>query len=249
MPPNPIFEVLILLGRPAAGKSEIRAHLQNTDLSERIDRYQIGQIYVIDDFRMLWTWLEEDTILSKRLRKPRLYTDEEEYFIYQYLWNLLIERIDQEYQKYTRDNPQDNHHTTTIIEFSRGSEHGGYSQAFQHLSDEILDRAGVLYIQVSFEESLRKNRRRANPERPDSTLEHSLENDKMRYYYQQDDWGEFSKGDEEYLNVRGKRVPYVVFENEDDVTTEGGEDLEGRLEETLGRLRELLERKEAEKGR
>ena len=52
---------------------------------------------------------------------------------------------------------------TTLIEFSRGAEHGGYASAFRHLSEEILDRACVLYIDVPYEESLRKNRRRFNP--------------------------------------------------------------------------------------
>jgi hypothetical protein len=32
------------------------------------------------------------------------------------------------------------------------------------------------------------------------------------------------------------KVPYVVFENEDDVTTARGPELGQRLEETLGRL-------------
>jgi hypothetical protein len=240
---QPIFEVLILLGRPAAGKSEIRAYLQNTELPKRVERYHIGEMYVIDDFRMLWIWLEEDKILSERLGKPRLYSDEEEYFLYPYLWSLLIERIGFEYRKFSRDNPQNNHHMTTIIEFSRGSQHGGYALAFEHLSDEILEKAGVVYIQVSYEESLRKNRQRKNPERPDSTLEHSLEDDKMRYYYRHDDWTEFSEGNGEYLEVRGIQVPYMVFENEDDVTTNGGKALEKRLEETLGRLQELMERR------
>jgi hypothetical protein len=31
-------------------------------------------------------------------------------------------------------------------------------------------------------------------------------------------------------------VPYVVFDNEDDVTTRGGEALLGRLEQALGKL-------------
>ena len=38
------------------------------------------------------------------------------------------------------------------------------------------------------------------------------------------------------MTVKGIRVPYVVFENEDDVTTAGGEALGRRLEEALGRL-------------
>ena len=89
----PIFEVLVLLGRPAAGKSEILEHLRNTELSNRIEKYHIGRMDVIDDFPMLWAWFEEDHILSKKFAKPRMHTDEDGYFKFPYLWNLLIERI------------------------------------------------------------------------------------------------------------------------------------------------------------
>ena len=60
MPKKSIFDVLILIGRPAAGKSEILNHLENIELEEGIDRFHIGQMDVIDDFPMLWTWFEDD---------------------------------------------------------------------------------------------------------------------------------------------------------------------------------------------
>ncbi len=235
---TPIFEVLVLLGRPAAGKSEILEHLRNTELSKRIEKYHIGKLDVIDDFPMLWAWFEEDAILSKKFAKPRLHSDDDGYFKYPYLWNLLIERIALDYQKRTRDDSNYHQHTTTIIEFSRGSQHGGYFQAFEHLSDQILARAGVVYVQVSFAESLRKNRRRFNPQRPDSILEHGLEDEKLERLYRDDDWHDLiaASGSPNYLKVRGERIPYSIFENEDDVTTQGGEALARRLEETLGRL-------------
>jgi hypothetical protein len=189
---------------------------------------------------MLWTWFEEDYLLSGRLRKPRLYTDDKWYFKYPYLWNLLVERISLEYHKRISEDPSYHDHTTTIVEFSRGSEHGGYQQAFSHLPDDLLKRSVILYVNVSLEESLRKNRRRYNPERPGSILEHSLPDDKMERLYRHDDWNEFSANDPDYLSVRSIRIPYVVFENEDDVTTDNPEQLAARLEPYLDRLWELL---------
>ena len=234
----PIFEVLLLLGRPAAGKSEILEHLRNTELSERIERYHIGKLDVIDDFPMLWAWFEEDDILSKKFAKPRLHSDESGYFKYPYLWNLLIEKIGLDYKKRIRDSSGYHQHTTTIIEFSRGSEHGGYTQAFEHLSDQILERASILYVQVSFAESLRKNRLRFNPQRPDSILEHGLEDEKLELLYRDDDWQAMlaASASQDVLTVRGMPVPHMIFENEDDVTTPGGGPLSQRLEETLGKL-------------
>ena len=233
---NPIFEVLLLIGRPAAGKSEILEHLKKTKLSERIKNDHIGEIDVIDDFPMLWTWREEDNILSNKFNKQRLHTDERGYFVYPYLWNLLIERIGLDYQKRIRDDREYHQHTTTIIQCSRGSEHGGYSQAFEHLTDEITARAGMVYVQVSFEESMRKNRRRFNPQRPDSILEHGLQDEKIRRLYRDDDWLALIENSPDYINLNGRMVPYTVLENEDDVTTRGGDLLSRRLVDTLGGL-------------
>lgn len=189
---NSFFEVLVLLGRPAAGKSEIIDHLKNTELTERIKKYHIGEIDVIDDFPMLWTWFEEDDLLSKKFQKPRLHTDEEGYFKYPYLWNLLIQRLGLEYQKRIRDDRDYHQNTTTIIEFSRGSEHGGYAQAFEHLGEEIVTRTGIIYVKVSCQESIRKNQRRFNPQKPDSILEHGLPDNKLQRLYYDDDWSALS---------------------------------------------------------
>lgn len=233
------FPVLILIGRPASGKSEIIDYLAHCDPEKRLERFNVAVMDILDDFPMLWTWFEEDHILSAKFGQPRLHTDERGYFRYSYLWHLLIERLGLEYRKRLRDDPDYHAGHTTIIEFSRGSEHGGYQQAFQHLPDEVLSRAAVIYVKVSFKESLRKNRRRSNPERPDSILEHSLPDEKLERLYLEDDWGAFSAGDPDHLAVRDNRVPYAVFENEDDVTTDNPEGLAARLEEVLARLLEL----------
>ncbi len=62
---EPISPVLILNARPAAGKSEIIAFLHSLDETERRDRFHLGRIVEIDDFPMLWTWFEEDTLLAE----------------------------------------------------------------------------------------------------------------------------------------------------------------------------------------
>lgn len=230
------FDVLILTGRPASGKSEIVDFLMNTPIDVRRHKYHIADLDILDDFPMLWTWFEEDHILSQHLRQPRLHTDAKGYFKYHHLWHLLIERVSLEYHKRLRDDPAYHVHTTTIVEFARGSEHGGYTKAFEHLADDLLHRAAVVYVYVSFEESLRKNRRRYNPLRPDSILEHALPDEKMTRLYRDDDWGTFTAQDPEFLTVRSIRIPYAVFENEDDVTTDTPDALTARLEGVLERL-------------
>ena len=232
---NDYFEVILLVGRPASGKSEILDFLNHTNAEERRKRFHVGHLDVLDDFPMLWTWFEEDDLLSRKLGLPRLHTDADGYFDPPELWHLLIERLGLEYQKRLR-NPAYHDGNTALIEFSRGREHGGYREAFQHLSEEILRRATIVYVKVSFDESLRKNRRRFNPDRPDSILEHGLSDEKLERLYRDDDWVELAPGENGFLEVNGFRMPYAVFENEDDVTTGKPALLGARLETILGRL-------------
>jgi hypothetical protein len=229
------FDVLLLIARPAAGKSEVIAYLKSTPVEERISRFHIGKFEEIDDFPMLWTWFEEDALLE-RMGYPRLHTDADGYFLGNHLWDLLIERIGLEYQKKLRDVPGFTEEYTAVVEFSRGSEHGGYASAFAHLLPEMVERMAVLYIDVSWEESLRKNRKRFNPDKPDSILEHGLPDAKLERLYREVDWQQVSAGDPYFLTVQGSRVPYVVFNNADDVTTPRGAALGQRLESTLQQL-------------
>ncbi len=233
------FDVLILIGRPASGKSEIIDYLAHLPDSTRRERLHVAHLEVFDDFPILWGWFEEDDILTEKFGLPRLHSDRNYYFKFQELWQVLIERLSLDYAKKVRDDPSYHERTTSLFEFSRGSEHGGYAEAFQHVSDAILERAGIIYVRVPFEEALRKNRRRFNPNKPDSTLEHGLSDEKMQRLYGEDDWDSIAPGDSGRINVRGEHVPYVVFPNEDDVTTGKPEQLSARLETVLGKLWEL----------
>ncbi len=237
---SPTFEILLLIARPGAGKSEVIDYLKRIPLAERERRFHIGTFDELDDFPMLWAWLEEDEVLEK-MGQPRLHTDKNGYFLHQYFWDLLIERLGLEYARRQRDAPRPDEALTTIVEFSRGREHGGYRSAFAHLPAEMLRKMAVLYIDVSWEESLRKNRKRFNPAKPDSILEHALPDAKLERLYKDIDWPEITEGDPEYIAVQGFRIPYVVLDNSDDVTTARGEALGKRLEADLGKLWRLDE--------
>jgi hypothetical protein len=229
------FDVLILIARPAAGKSEVIDYLRRTPEDERLRRFHVGAFREIDDFPMLWAWFEEDRILEQ-MGLPRLHTDAAGYFARRELWDLLVRRIVLDYRKLLAEDPALHQHTTVIFEFSRGSEHGGYRAAFAAIEPDVLRRAAVLYIDVSWEESLRKNRRRFNPARAHSILEHGLPDEKMERLYRHVDWQELAPSGHGWLEAGGVQVPYAVMENEDDVTTGRGEPLGRRLEETLAGL-------------
>ena len=217
------------MGRPASGKSEIIDYLSKLDPDQRRSRFHLGELEVVDDFPMLWAWFEEDKLLEE-MEKPPLHTGEDGYFKEDYLWDLLIHRLCLEYKKRKTEGPPSLHEgSTVVLEFARGSEHGGYRRAFEQMSVDVLEAAVVLYVQVSFEESLRKNRKRFNPKAPHSILEHSLPVAKMKRLYGIDDWSELSRSDSRFLVLEDLRVPYAVFENEADFTTTGGEELGRRL--------------------
>jgi len=234
-----IFDIIILNGRPASGKSEVIDYLKMVTDEERERRFHIGKFDEIDDFPMLWTWFEEDEILENIFHKPRIYSDKDGYFFHKYFWHLLIERISIDYSKKIRDDSNYHDHTTSIIEFSRGTEHGGYKEAYKHLSDDILNKAAIFYIDVSFEESVRKNRNRFNPDKPDSILEHGLPDSKLKRLYGEVDWEDFIGYDPEYITIKSHRVPYVVFHNEPDITTERGDKLGIVMEKLFRKLWEI----------
>ena len=222
-----IHGVILLLGRPASGKSEIIDYLTRMDPEERRRRMHVGTPVILDDFPMLWAWFEEDDILQA-MGRPRLHSTADGWFLGQHLWDVLIRRLCLEHEKLLAADPRLHDHTTVVIEFSRGTEHGGYQAAFGELSAAVRERAAALYVEVSYEESLRKNRRRFNPAKPYSILEHGLSDEKLTTLYKDDDFNAVSG--------RGLPFPSVVFPNNDDVTTPRGAALGQRLEEKLTEL-------------
>jgi len=239
-----IFPIVILNGRPAAGKSEILDYLKKVPPVERARRFHIGEFEEFDDFPILWERFEDDDIYERH-GKERLISDTS--FQYEgrsypgyvfkdpFFWNFLIEKLNSSYAKRLRDLPGYHDTHTAIFEFARGTQHGGFAGAYEFLSADVLAGAHTIYISVSWEESLRKNRRRRNPDRPDSILEHSLEDKKMEFLYRDSDWERFSAADPDYLLMRGRRVPYAVFENMPEKTDKPAV-LGAHLEEVCARL-------------
>jgi hypothetical protein len=247
---NKTFDIIILNGRPAAGKSEVIDHLKKTPLEERIRRFHIGEFIELDDFPILWEQFEDDDLLEE-MGLPRLLTNKE--FTYKgktypgyvfkekWYWNFLINKLNKQYERLLRDHPDFHENRgTAILEYARGAEHGGFKTAYDYLSETILKKAATLYIKVDFEESMRKNRRRYNPDKPDSILEHALEDVKMEMLYQGSDWEEFA-AHPEYLKVKGFDVPYGIFENMPE-KTDKPEVLGAHLEEVLAKLWQVYTR-------
>jgi hypothetical protein len=210
------FPVLIITGRPAAGKSEVIDFLKKANPAERLSRFHIADFEELDDFLYVWETFEIDDILTQHGR-PRIWTDEKYWFKEDFIWNLYIERINLEYRKKLARNANYHADKTTLIEFARGGENGIY-EALSFLHEDVLRNASLMYIKVSYEESVRKNRRRARPGQEHSILHHSLPDEKMDFYYKTNDWEKLAAKNPDYIEVKGFKIPYAVFENEPEKT-------------------------------
>jgi hypothetical protein len=125
---------------------------------------------------------------------------------------------------------------TIVVEFARGGPHGasmplpaplGYAYSLARLSDPILERACILYIWVTPEESRRKNRERAKPgiEGDASILHHGVPESVMRGDYGCDDMGDLLERsgvpDAVRIETRGRSflLPVARFDNRVDKTS------------------------------
>jgi len=121
-----------------------------------------------------------------------------------------------------------------VVEFARGGPPGesmpfppgfGYAGSLPHLAAEILERAAILYIWVTPEESRRKNRERARPDGQGSILFHGTPETVMEAEYSRCDLRFLVEKSDVPGTVRieahGRvfHVPTAVFDNRKDLTT------------------------------
>jgi hypothetical protein len=123
---------------------------------------------------------------------------------------------------------------TLVIEFARGGAQGsplplkapfGYQYSLGILSREILEKAVILFIWVTPEESRRKNSARANPDDPGSILHHGVPMEVMLNDYGVDDMDWLEQHSEKpgtvTVKAHGKtwHLPIARFDNRVDKTS------------------------------
>lgn len=230
---NPMFKKIILLGRPASGKSEFIDFIKNTPADIRLERYHIGEFEELDDFLWLWEKFNEDDIweaaghsrlYSKRVDPAYVLTDG-------VLLDFCLERFNGAIKK-TPENK------TIFVEFSRGAGDGGYAHALERLSDDVLRDAAVLFIWNTYEESCRRNEARYREKLKHTVLAHKVPDEDMERFGKEIDWENLTKGEKSgFLNVRDLRLPFVTMNNMPEITDKT--ELDRRYKKALDQLMEL----------
>jgi thymidylate kinase len=210
-PADSCLDVLLLLGRPASGKSEFIDFMRRVRPADRAQVYHIGSLAVADDFPILWQKFEEDDAWE-RLGQSRLYSKRADgnYAVTDdRLWGFLIDRLNAEAGARPASPG-----STLLVEFSRGGR-TGYAEALAQLSDDVLGRAAILYLSVSFEESWRRNVARYDEKRRSGILTHSVPREEMERTYGTDDWASLTGGSPRGRIAVGRHeVPFVTLPNE-----------------------------------
>jgi hypothetical protein len=237
-----IFEHLLVLGRPAGGKSEFIDYVQHQPDNRRAARYHLGRLTVADDFPILWDYFRDDDV-RERHGRPRLYSYTVDPGGYtttdSVVWSLLIARLNREVRVNCLDCPDLYRDHTVLVEFSRGTEQG-YRGALAELDPAILARGAILYIAVSFAESWRRNVARYDEKRSAGILTHMVPREGMERIYGADDWFGLATEPTGHIQVGAVRVPYVTMDNEHESTDPAV--LDERYGTTLERLWELSRR-------
>jgi len=214
VPLDDTFDIILLLGRPAAGKSEFIDFMHKAPIAQRAGIYHIAPFAALDDFPILWEKCVEDD-LWESMGKGRLYSRRAEgnYAITNAdMWEFLIKKLNQQVEEIISP-PRALANKSLIVEFARGGDHG-YSDALSQLSPEILKGAVILYVSVSFEESWRRNVARYDEKQRSGLLTHSVPHAEMEATYGTDDWFDITPEPHGTIDVNGTSVPYVAMNNE-----------------------------------
>ena len=218
-----IFRHLLVLGRPACGKSEFIDFLKHAPADMRRRRLHVGRFEEVDDFPWLWEKFCDDALWEKA-GYERLYT--EEYMpgnpgmapkgakLFDWCMHKFNEVIAAQYlgrEDFYRD-------ATLLIEFSRGGI-DGFRRALDVLDRPILEPAAILYIHVSRGESWRRNVARYQEKLRHSILAHMVPRQTYDHFYDVNDWEQLTAGKPSgWIDVNGTRVPFVTMNNEPEST-------------------------------
>ncbi len=286
-----MIDVLLLLGLPASGKSEVRRYLAGLDAGRRAAELGLGELFHLDDYPYVHLMRRISQELRGLHSDPVFFATDADPFLEPGDWLTLTALLDQDYAALDRPpehparpaahllerldrartvaglpapfaglpaptraelenaieqeaaaladtragaRPVSGKGHTVVIELSRGAGEStrppfpppwGYAHSLAALSPDILERAAILYVWVTPEESRRRNRERVLPGEEGSILHHGVPERVLRHDYASDDiaWllDHADRSGHITLSARGRRhqMPTVRFDNRADHTS------------------------------
>lgn len=235
-----IFEHLFVLGRPAGGKSEFIDFMKKVNDHDRAEQFGIGRFEEVDDFPWLWQACLDDDAREDRgeTRAVSERTPEGYNITAPKFRGSLVNRFNETIASKYLANPAFYDGGTLLIEFARGAS-DGFRESLERFHPDILARGAILYINVSFEESYRRNSARYRKGLEQSTLFHKVPDRDMFGFFRHNDWDEMTAGAPDgRLDLAGVSVPFVSMPNEPESTDPGV--LRERYSRALNRLLALV---------
>ena len=234
------FDNILLLARPASGKSELIDFLKKTPDSERANKYHIGSIKEMDDFPWIWQKFMEDNIWEAAGYERRYSFGGDNPGMSKQgepLLGFCIQKFNVEHEKFQKENRDFFKTGTLFLEFARGNEKA-FEKPLNQLSPEILKNSVILFVLVSYKESCRRNEARYQEKLQHSILAHKVPDETMKLFYQTHDWLELTENKTcGYLEIQKTKVPFVTVDNEIEPITR--EDYAKRYGPALRNLMEL----------
>ncbi len=207
------YRYVILLGRPGCGKSAVYR-----DIETRVKEEGLAQTFErVDDFPKLWGKFMADDQLSKE-GKERIYsrpTDDGGYkVINNDIWDEILKDVNEDVISKSKDDH------LIFIEFSRPNN----IHSIKNFSDEILNSAVVVYIDVDFETCWKRNVARHEAALSAGTDDHLVSREEMEETYLHDDGKEL---------VEQQPIPVIRVDNQ----TEGLDNLKAEVEKVIEQLK------------
>jgi hypothetical protein len=215
--------------------------MKKTSDEDLAEKYHIAKFKEVDDFFWLWEKFLEDDIWEEA-GHPRIfsaYKDGNYNVIPQMerLYDFMFAKFNKVIKEEFLSKNDFYKYATVFIEFSRGGERG-YDNALSRLSKEVLEKSSIFYVDVTFEESWRRNVARYEEKLKHSSLAHMAPRETMERYYKIDDWKKITCGKESgFLEYNGVKIPFVTMNNFPELNERDA--LSKRYQPHLDRLMEL----------
>lgn len=236
------FDNLYLLGRPASGKSEFIDFVKSFDSKERLERLHIAEFEEIDDFPWIWEKFMDDDIweaagYKRKYSKEYMPNNPGLNAEAALLLDFCIEKFNREIKTRYLNDLDFYKKKTLIIEFARGGSRT-YKESLNKIDRELWENAAILYVDVTAEESWRRNVARYEENQRHSILAHMVPKETYDMHFRQTDWYDFSGNRSEgYIELHGIKVPFVNMNNAPELPP--GPEIAARYKEALDKLNKL----------